>query len=68
MWLVILCIYTYTAGLILCLYAGMWLERDKKEAKLSARVIRPANITVVENYEVKALKSNNLDFPNSKKA
>ena len=45
-WLVILCIYSYTAGLLLALYAGMRLERDKNEARLSARVIRPAVIVI----------------------
>lgn len=42
-WLVILCIYSYTAGLLLCFYAGMWIERESKQPKISARVIRPAN-------------------------
>ena len=45
-WLVILCIYSYTAGLLLCLYAGMRLERDKNEARLSARLVRPAIIVI----------------------
>ncbi len=48
-WLVIVCIYSYTIGLLLCFYAGMRVERDKKEAKISARVIRPAVITIVSN-------------------
>lgn len=67
-WLVIVCIYSYTIGLLLCFYTGMRVERDTKEAKISARVIRPANITVVENYEIKETKPCSLDFPNSKKA
>ena len=67
-WLVVICIYSYTIGLLLCFYAGMRVERDTKEAKTSARVIRPANITVVENYEIKETKPCSLDFPNSKKA
>ena len=67
-WLVVICIYSYTIGLLLCFYEGMRVERDTKEAKISARVIRPANITVVENYEIKETKPCSLDFPNSKKA
>lgn len=45
-WLVIVCIYSYTIGLLLCFYAGMRVERDTKQPKISARVIRPAVITI----------------------
>ena len=55
-WIVILCIYSYTAGLLLCLYAGMRLERDKNEARLSARLVRPA-IIIIENKEGKLTKN-----------
>ena len=64
-WLVIICIYSYTIGLILCFYEGMRVERDIKQAKISARVIRPVNITIVENVEVKALKPAEINFPNT---
>ena len=63
--IIIGCIYSYLCGLLLCLYAGMRLERDKNEARLSARVIRPVNITIVENYEVKAMKPAEINFPNT---
>ena len=49
-WLVILCIYSYTAGLLLCIYAGMRIERDTKREKISARVIRPA-VVVIKSEE-----------------
>ena len=49
-WLVILCIYSYTAGLLLCFYAGMRIERDTKREKISARVIRPA-VVVIKSEE-----------------
>ena len=45
-WLVIVCIYSYTIGLLLCFYAGMWIERESKQPKISARVIRPAVIVI----------------------
>lgn len=64
-WLVIICIYSYTAGLLLCFYAGMRIERDTKREKISARVIRPANITIVRNIEVKATEPCCLNFPNT---
>ena len=67
-WLVILCIYSYTAGLLLCFYAGMWIERESKQPKISARVIRPAIITVkpqyhVTEYVIKRGEDLELDFP-----
>lgn len=45
-WLVIVCIYSYTIGLLLCFRAGMWIERESKHPKISARVIRPAVIVI----------------------
>lgn len=45
-WLVILCIYSYTAGLLLCFYAGMIFERKDGKTKNSARVIRPVVIVI----------------------
>lgn len=71
-WLVILCIYSYTAGLLLCFYAGMRIERDTKREKISARVIRPAVITVKPQYHVTEYVAEHpedleLDFPNTER-
>ena len=46
-WLVIVIIYCYAIGLLLCFYAGMIFERKNPKPKMSARVIRPAVITIV---------------------
>ena len=48
-WLVLVCIYSYTIGLLLCFYAGMIFERKNPKPITSARVIRPAVITIVSN-------------------
>jgi len=71
-WLVILCIYSYTAGLLLCFYAGMRVERKDGKQKTSARVIRPAVITVKPQYHVTEYVAEHpedleLDFPNTKR-
>ena len=50
-WLVVICIYSYTIGLLLCFYAGMIFERKNPKPRTSARVIRPAVITIVSDLK-----------------
>lgn len=66
-WLVIVIIYCYTIGLLLCFYAGTVFEQKNPKPKMSARVIRPANITIVEDCEIKPNGHGELDFPPTKK-
>ena len=46
-WLVIVIIYCYTIGLLLCFYAGTVFEQKNPKPRMSARVIRPVVITIV---------------------
>ena len=55
-WLVVLCIYSYTAGLLLCFYAGMIFERKDEKPKTSARVIRPV-VIVIKSEESGLIKN-----------
>lgn len=49
MMLVIVAIYSFTLAFILIFYAGMIFERKNPKPRTSARVIRPAVITIVSN-------------------
>lgn len=49
-WLVVVCIYSYAMGFLLCFYAGMVFERKNPKPRTSARVIRPA-VIVIESKE-----------------
>lgn len=49
MMLVIGAIYSFTFAFLLFFYAGMIFERKNPKPRTSARVIRPAVITIVSN-------------------
>lgn len=71
-WLIIICIYSYTIAFLLCFYAGMIFERKNEKPRTSARVIRPAVITVKPQYHVTEYVAEHpedleLDFPPVKK-
>lgn len=67
-----LVVISYVAVGVLCFWAGKCYAEDKRKEKLSARVIRPANIKVNRHYHVTEYATPNketldIDFPPVKK-
>lgn len=57
---------------VLCFWAGAMWKEDQEKKKKSARVIRPAKLTVNRHYHVTEYatpnqETLNLDFPPTKK-
>lgn len=64
----VLVVISYIAIGILCFWAGAMWKEDQEKKKKSARVIRPAKITVNRNYQVTEFvtpdkQALDLDFP-----
>lgn len=67
-----LVVVSYIAVGILCFWAGKHWQEDKEKEKASARIIRPAIITVKPQYHVTEYVAEHpedleLDFPPVKK-
>ena len=63
----------FISGITIAFCAGYLRGLDSEEERISARVIRPANITVekkvnVVEYTVTDSKALDIDFPNSRSA